>query len=54
MGINYAQKRLMGGALHAKGNSPRARRLRLYAFLTGFMSMLVTLVHLILVILTGR
>jgi hypothetical protein len=53
MGINYSQKRLMSGALHAKGNSLRARRLRLYAFLTGLMSMLITLAQLILVILTG-
>jgi len=44
MGLNYSQKRLLSGALHNKKN----RRLQKYAFLTGVMSMLVSLVQLII------
>lgn len=54
MGINYSQKRLLSSALHARSNSPRARRLRLYAVLTGLMSMLVTLTQLVLSVLVGE
>ncbi|MBU1292803.1 hypothetical protein KJ819_01910 [Patescibacteria group bacterium] len=41
--MDYSQKRLLGGALHNKKN----KRLQKYAFLTGVMSMLISLVHLI-------
>lgn len=50
MGLNYSQKRLIGKALHAKGHSKRTERLRLFAFLTGFMGFLITVVHFVLVI----
>lgn len=42
--LNYSQKRLIGSALHAKN-----KRLRLYAFLTGLMSTLISLVHLFVI-----
>lgn len=50
MGLNYSQKRLLGKALHSKRHDKHTERLRLFAFLTGFMSFLITLVHFILVI----
>ena len=48
MGLDYSQKRLLGSALHTKKKGKRAERLRLYAFLTGLMSTLISLVNLIL------
>ena len=53
MGLDYIQKRLLGKALHAKGNSKHVRRLRLYAVLTGLMSMLISLVTLYVFIVRG-
>lgn len=50
MGLDYSQKRLVSMARHAKGNDARTARLRKYAFLTGVMGMLISLVHLILTI----
>jgi hypothetical protein len=47
MGLDYSQKRLVSSGLHSKGNSKQAKRLRLYAFLTGLMGMSISLVHLI-------
>ena len=47
MGLNYSQKRLVGKPLHGHKNDARSKRLRKYAFLTGLMSMLISLVHLI-------
>lgn len=46
MGLDFSQKRLVAIARHTKGNSKRAKRLRLYAFLTGIMGLLVSLVQL--------
>lgn len=46
MGLNYSQKSLVSMARHAKGSSKRVKRLRLYAFLTGVMGLLITLVQL--------
>lgn len=43
MALDYSQKRLISRALHGKN-----RRLQLYAFLTGLMSTIVSLVHLLL------
>lgn len=51
MGLDYSQKRLVSKALHSKKHDPRSERLRKYAFLTGFMGMLVSLVHLIVTII---
>jgi hypothetical protein len=51
MGLDYSQKRLLGKALGTKKHSARAQRLRLYAFLTGVMSMLISLATLIVRIL---
>ena len=43
MGLDYSQKRLLGKAMHAKN-----RKLQMYAFWTGFASMLISLVHVLL------
>lgn len=53
MGLDYSQRRLLSRALQAKGNSKRVRRLRLYAVLTGLMSMLISLVTLYVFIVRG-
>ena len=45
MGLDYSQKRLLGAALRSK----RSERLRMYAFFTGLMSTLISLVHLLLI-----
>ena len=50
MGLDYSQKRLVSKALHNRKNDPRSRRLRKYAFITGVMSLLISLAHLYLVI----
>ena len=47
MGLNYSQKRLVSKPLHGHKNDARSKRLRKYAFLTGVMSMLISLVHLV-------
>ncbi len=46
MGLNFSQKRLISMARHAKGSGERVKRLRLYAFLTGVMGLLISLVQL--------
>ena len=51
MSLDYSQKRLISKALHTKSHGARARRLQLYAVLTGFLSMLVSLVTLVIRIL---
>lgn len=51
MGLDYSQKRLISKALHNKKHDARSERLRKYAFLTGLMGMLISLVQLILVAL---
>ncbi|MES2668595.1 MAG: hypothetical protein V4644_02820 [Patescibacteria group bacterium] len=48
MGLDYSQKRLISSALHTKGKDARSKRLKLYAFLTGLMSTLISLFHLII------
>ncbi len=47
MALDYSQKRLLGSTLHSRKHNARTRRLQLYAVLTGFLSMLVSLVTLI-------
>ena len=48
MPLDYSQKRLLSQPFHHKGaRDARTRRLQLYAVLTGFLSMLVSLVTLI-------
>ena len=49
MGLDFSQKRLLSMARHAKGKDARAKRLRLYAFLTGVMGLLISLVQLYVV-----
>jgi len=44
MGLDFSQKRLLGSAMRG-----RNQRLRLYAFLTGVMSTVISLVHLIVI-----
>jgi len=51
MGLDYSQKRLVSRALHTKKHDVRSERLRKYAFLTGVMGLLISLVHLTLTIL---
>ena len=48
MGLDYSQKRLLSTVLHTKKNDPRSKRLRLYAFLTGIMSLLISVVQLLI------
>jgi hypothetical protein len=48
MGLDYSQRRLIGAGLKAKGRE--AKRLRMYAFLTGLMSTLISLTYLYLTI----
>ncbi|HEX8947202.1 MAG TPA: hypothetical protein VF829_03255 [Candidatus Paceibacterota bacterium] len=45
MGLDYSQKRLVSAPM--RGRSKHAKQLRLYAVLTGLMSMLVTLADLL-------
>ncbi|MDQ1299829.1 MAG: hypothetical protein QG636_497 [Patescibacteria group bacterium] len=47
MGLNFSQKKLLSKSLHSKKQDPRSRRLRKYAFLTGLLSTLISLVQLI-------
>ncbi len=59
MGLDYSQKRLLGKTFHKKGSghgtlSPMRRKknwkqnLEMYAFLTGFMSTVISLVQVII------
>lgn len=48
MALDYSQKRLLSQPLHDHRHTKRTRRLQLYAVLTGFLSMLVSLVTLLL------
>ncbi len=46
--MDYSQKSLLGKPLHHKGRrDAHTRRLQRYAVLTGFLSMLVSLVTLV-------
>lgn len=45
MGLNYSQKHLLATARHSKKHTRRAERLRFYAFLTGILSLLISIVH---------
>lgn len=47
-GLNYSQKILLGKALHSKKHGKRSDRLRIYAVLTGFLSMLISLATVII------
>ena len=51
MGLDYSQKRLLGKTLHSRKHGARTRRLQIYAVLTGFMGMLISLATLIVRIL---
>ncbi len=51
MPLDYSQKRLISKAIHTRSHSKHARRLQIYAVLTGFLSMLVSLVTLVIRIL---
>ncbi len=52
MPLDYSQKRLLSQPLHHKGRvGTHTRRLQIYAVLTGFLSMLVSLVTLVVRIL---
>ncbi len=46
-GLDYSQKRLLSKTLHSKHHDRRTRRLQIYAVLTGFLSMLVSLASLL-------
>ena len=46
MALDYSQKQLLSKPLHDKSRTKHARQLRLYAVLTGFLSMLISLVTL--------
>lgn len=45
--INYSQNNLLKKTLKSKRHDSRTRRLQIYAVLTGFLSMLITLGMLI-------
>ncbi len=47
MGLDYSQKRLIGKPLGSRRRGVNADRLKLYAVLTGFLSLLVSLATLI-------
>ena len=49
--MDYSQGRLLRKPLRSKKHDPRTRRLQIYAVLTGFLSMLVSLVTLVVRIL---
>ena len=52
MPLDYSQRRLIGQPLRHKGKGgAHTRRLQIYAVLTGFLSMLVSLVTLVVRIL---
>jgi hypothetical protein len=53
MPVDYSQKRLISAGFRARGNSKHAKRLRLYAFLTGLMSTLISLATLYVNIMRG-
>lgn len=48
MGLDFSQKRLLNKPLRSKSHDARTRRLQVYAVLTGFLSMLISLTMLIL------
>ena len=49
MGLDFSQKRLVSAPM--RSHSKRAKRLRLYAFFTGVLSMLVSLAAVLIDIL---
>ncbi len=51
MGLDYSQKRLVSAPLRRKAGSKKAQRLQMYAFFTGLMSTLISLVHLVIIAL---
>lgn len=49
MGLDYSQKRLINAPLTHKGRrTRRSDRLQLYAFLTGFLSTLISLAGVVI------
>jgi hypothetical protein len=48
MGLDFSQKRLLAVAMKGGKNKKRNERLQLYAFFTGLMSTLISLVHLVI------
>ncbi len=51
MALDYSEKRLVSEGLHTRGNSKRARRLHIYAVLTGFLSLLISIATLVVMVL---
>lgn len=49
-GLDYSQKRLLGKVLRSRKLDAHTRRLKIYAVLTGFLSLLVSIATLILYI----
>lgn len=61
MGLDYSQKRLLGKTFHQKGSGGHGtlssmrrkngwkRNLEMYAFLTGFMSTIISLAQVIII-----
>lgn len=50
-GLDYSQKRLLGKVLRSKKRGAEIQRLQIYAVLTGFLSLLISLATLIVWIL---
>lgn len=48
MGLDYSQKRLVSAPLRSKRHDKQSERLKLYAFLTGLLSTIVSLFQLII------
>lgn len=48
MGLDYSQKRLVSAPLRLHKRDAKTKRLKLYAFFTGLLSMLVSLAQLVL------
>ena len=46
MALDYSQRRLLSKTLHTRSHTARAQRLRRYAVLTGFLSLLISAVTL--------
>lgn len=51
MALDYSEKQLISEGLHTKGRGKKTRRLHVYAVLTGFLSLLISIVTLIVQIL---
>ncbi len=51
MALDYSEKRLISEGLHTRGHGKHARRLHIYAVLTGFLSLLISIATLVVQIL---